>query len=217
MARPNSIMLSINIRNDVAIAREQNEANLINQITTITDMNEGFADMRFRLTCRKIAKGYALYRKVLTATGMQKYKPAIRRYPEFVALPQKTKTEHLSDMEYIVPIYHNWDTISKNCNEEGFQYIDVRDYKLWKLARCFNIDFVKEEDAKSNPNSRRSVRRPIARSYDIDMVEDILDNVPASTERLLQQVNHDPEQIKLITKDFGNALLRRAPPLPHEL
>ena len=65
MARPNAIMLSINIRNDVAIAREQNEANLINQITTITDMNEGFADMRFRLTCRKIAKGYALYRKVL--------------------------------------------------------------------------------------------------------------------------------------------------------
>ena len=56
MARPNAIMLTINIRNDVAIAREQNESNLINQITTITDINEGFADMRFRKDMRYIGK-----------------------------------------------------------------------------------------------------------------------------------------------------------------
>ncbi len=39
---------------------------------------------------------------------------------------------------------------------------------------------------------------------------DVVDNIPGATQRLLDQVDNDKKQIKLIGKDFTTILLRRA-------
>ena len=97
------------------------------------------------------------------------------------------------------------------CIVGGFVRMCDRVYKdrLWKLARCHNYEFVEKENNRVNTRSR-----PTARTYHLYMVDDIVNNVAGSTDLILNEVNHDTEQINLIAKDFHRVLLRRANNLP---
>ena len=53
-------------------------------------------------------------------------------------------------------------------------------------------------------------RRPTQRAYDLTMIDEIVENVEGSTQRLLDLVGNDEEQIQKIADDFHQALLRRA-------
>ena len=52
--------------------------------------------------------------------------------------------------------------------------------------------------------------RRVERDYPQAMIDSIIDNDPGSTHRLLDLVNNEEEQVKLIGRDFTNALMRRA-------
>ena len=66
------------------------------------------------------------------------------------------------------------------------------------------------QDENSAMGGNTVPRRPVKRTYEIEMVDDMINNVPGSTQRLLDQVNNDKKQIKLIGKDVTDLLLRRA-------
>ena len=84
--------------------------------------------------------------------------------------------------------------------------IDVRGFPLWKLARCTNISFVEKENNRNNTVKPR----PTPRAYNMYLVDDIVNNVPGSTDRLLNEVHHDDDQLALIAKDFHRIIVRRA-------
>ena len=60
-------------------------------------------------------------------------------------------------------------------------------------------------------NKKNIIRsRPIRREYNQFSIDDIINNTEGSTDRLLEQVNRDEDQIKLIARDFHTALTRKA-------
>ena len=63
------------------------------------------------------------------------------------------------------------------------------------------------EKEKNRPRTRR---RNIERKYHQIQVEEILNNVPRSTDRIIGYVNGDEEQLKRIAEDLGAGLLRRS-------
>ena len=59
-------------------------------------------------------------------------------------------------------------------------------------------------------NRPRTRRRNIEREYHPIQIEEILNNVPGSTDRIIEYVNGDEEQLKKIAEDLGAGLLRRS-------
>ena len=52
--------------------------------------------------------------------------------------------------------------------------------------------------------------RVLHREYEPEMIEGIINNEDGATDTLLQHVNNNKDQIKLIGRDITKALLRRA-------
>ena len=212
MAAPqyqNTILFNVDLTNGVNFQRQTNNSMLLGQFNLLAQENQHQLNTYFQLTIRRIVTGYAFYRNALEISGRRTFKPAMRRNPEFQALDEDRKEEICRDIECIKKIHETWDNIVQNCTMPHMTNIDVRNFPLWKLARCHSYEFVEKENNRVNTRSR-----PTARTYHLYMVDDIVNNVAGSTDLILNEVNRDTEQINLIAKDFHRVLLRRANNLP---
>ena len=187
------------------LQRQNNNSMLLGEFDLLAQQNQNQLNQYFLLTISRIVTGYAFYRNALESTGRRTFKTAMRRFPDFQALDDDRKEEICRDIEYIKKIYESWGDIVQNCTMPNMTNIDVRNFPLWKLARCHSYAFVENENNKTNTRSR-----PTPRSYHLYMVDDIINNVAGSTDMILNEVNRDSEQINLIAKDFHRILLRRA-------
>ena len=202
----NIVVLTVDLKADVTTLRPLSEQVLFQEFSNLRRSNEEDLDQLFRRTCRRVAVGYALLQNVLQRSGMRNFKPAMRRFPDYQVLSQSIKDRIETDIKSIRCIYENWNLIVRNCTLPIMCNLDIRSFPLWKLAKCRCLSFVENENNKVN----RIRRRPTQRAYDLTMVEDIVDNVEGATNRLLNIVNGDEEQIKKIAEDFHSTFLRRA-------
>ena len=163
---------------------------------------ENQLDQLFNNRCEAIARGYSWLQKALRTTGRKNFKTAMRRNREFQLKSPDVQREILLEMRYIKSIYENWGLIRENIKETG---IDIRGFPLWKLTKCTCIMFCVKES-----NRPRTRRRNIEREYHPIQIEEILNNVPGSTDRIIEYVNGDEEQLKKIAEDLGAGLLRRS-------
>lgn len=212
MAAPqyqNTILFNVDLTNGVNLQRQNNNSTLLGEFNLLAQQHQHQLNQNFQNTIRRIVTGYAFYRNALESTGRRTFKPAMRRFQDFQALDEERKKEICRDIEYIKKIFESWGDIVQNCTMPHMTNLDVRNFPLWKLARCHSYAFVEMENNRGNTRSR-----PTARSYHMYMVDDIVDNVPGSTDLILNEVNRDPEQIGLIAKDFHRILIRRANNLP---
>ena len=53
-------------------------------------------------------------------------------------------------------------------------------------------------------------RRPTKESYEMHQIDDIINNVPGSTDALMMTVGGEPDQINLIASDVRRLLLKKA-------
>ena len=202
----NPILLTVNLRADVSRNRPSTERVLIDQFTDLLVSSEDQLDDIFRSTCQRVAVGYALLRKAIKRSGMRNFKSAMEHDRHFQTLTPERQKRIYTDIKYIRCIYENWNQIVRNCTLSIMTNLDVRPFPLWKLAKCINLNFVEKENEKA----QQGRKKPTQRTYDLSMVDEIIENVPGSTQRLLDVVENDEEQIKKIGDDFQKALLRRA-------
>ena len=202
----NEILLTINLKADVARHRPSTEHTLIDQFTDLLVSSEVELNAIFRSTCHHVAVGYALLRKAIKRSGMRNFKSAMEHDLHFQNLTAQRKERIYTDIKYIRCIYENWNLIVRNCTLPIMTNVDVRRFPLWKLAKCINLNFVEKENEKD----QQARKKPTQREYELSMVDDIIENVPGSTQRLLDVVGNDNEQIIKIGDDFQKALSRRA-------
>ena len=202
----NAILLTINLSADMASYERRSEPTLVQEFCTLIEQTDEELDELFRMTCRRVALGYAWLQNALRRSGRRTFKPAMRRFPAYQSLTAETKTRIETDIRYIRCIYENWQLIVRNCTLPIMSDLDVRSFPLWKLAKCRNLGFVENENNKVNAVRRR----PTQRAYSLTMIYDIVDNKTRSTETLLSLVGNDQEQIKKISEDFHDVLQRRA-------
>ena len=199
-------MLTINLGADMATFEQQSEPTLVREFCTLIDRTDEELDELFRITCRRVALGYAWLQNALRRSGRRTFVPAMRRFLAYQLLSPERQTRIETDIKYIKCIYENWQLIVRNCILPIMTDLDVRSFPLWKLSKCRNLGFVEAENNKVN----QVRRRPTVRAYNLTMIDDIVDNKPRSTETLLSLVGNDQEQIKKIAEDFHDVLQRRA-------
>ena len=209
MALPqqNTILHSVNLNNDINRLRQENDADLFEQIDYLHHQNQHHLDQCFNITISRITSGYALYKNALARTGRRTLRPALRRSPEFQSLSNQRKDEIIRENKYIRDIVDGWHEIISNCTRSHMINVDIRTWPLWKLAAARSEKFVDEENNKSR---KRCCKRPVKRAYEISMVDNVISNQPGSTDQLIQLVNGSSEQLDLISKDFKTLLYRRS-------
>ena len=80
----NPILLTINMERDMNNNRQNDEGYyLVGEFSTQIDTLLSQKDEMFRLTCRHVAFGYAMYENALARSGKKKFKPAVRRFAPF--------------------------------------------------------------------------------------------------------------------------------------
>ena len=75
------------------------------------------------------------------------------------------------------------------------------------MSKCKNYNFVEKENRKDGSQKREHVT---PKEYNIEQVQDVVDNKPGATEAILDQVDRDPVQIDMICDDIKIAFHRRA-------
>ena len=103
-------------------------------------------------------------------------------------------------------IYENWDQIVINCTRHDMTYVDVRRMSLYQLSRAHVPGWV----VRFNDDHKPKTTRRTEKEYSQAMVDSVINNDPGSTQRILDQVDNDEEQLKLYGRDFINALIRKA-------
>ena len=205
--RQNPLLFQIDMENDVDIFRQRCCTQLRRTYLATSDDYDGMLDEAFRVQCRRIATGYAWMRNLMAETGRATFKTAVRRDREFQAHRPRRKKQVYREIKHITSIVENWQSIKHNCSLPWMINIDVRTYPLWKLSKCKNYNYVEKENKKDDVRTRTHV---IPKEYNVQQVQDVVENKDGATEAILEQVDNDADQIDLICEDIKIAFHRRA-------
>ena len=205
---PNEAILRIHINTQVQThARVLSEGTLLDQFCRLLpSVEESALDAMFHNTVQRITVGYAWFKRALERSGKKTFLPAVKHLREWRQLSTPVQNIVHRNMRLIKKIYEKWDTIVHNVTHQSMIYVDVRRFSLYQLSRSCSFTWLKRYNKNHAP---RDTRRP-DKIYTNEMVDDIVNNVAGATERALDAVDGDEDQIKLIGKDITNLLLVKA-------
>ena len=161
-------------------------------------------NLSFATNCEIVASGYAWLQKVYLLTGTRSYVPAMRRWGPYQQLSQSRKEACDKRAKQVVRIYENWEKICTLACRSDLIYVKVKRFSLYQLSRACEKRYMERQNELHMPPELRRVES----QYPIDMVHEMIND--AASNRLLELVNYDKQQIKLIIKDITNELLNRA-------
>ena len=205
---PNEGILRVNIKSQVQYnARGRSEGTLLDQFCRLLPaVEESALDDLFLNTIERITVGYAWLKRALERSGKKTFLPAVRHLPEWRGLSTPVQKIVHRNIRLIKKIYEKWDMIVHNVTHQSMIFVDVRRFSLYQLSRSCSFSWVKQYNRNHAP---KDTRRP-DKIYTNQMVDDIINNVAGATERVLDVVDGDEEQIKLIGKDITHLLLLKA-------
>ena len=87
----------------------------------------------------------------------------------------------------------------------GILYVDIRKMSVRELAEARDFNWVKRYNSAHAPGARKRKGTPI-RAYPQHHVDSLVDFV--ETAGIAAFVNYDPEQLRLLGKDFIESLLK---------
>ena len=172
----------------------------------IPNNEEAALNLLFGKKCEQVATGYAWLQMVVRRTGYKTYKPAMRHYAPYQRLTQDQQGELDKRVNQVKTIYEKWDKIIDLCCRSDMEYVDVRRFSLFQLSRACEKVWVENYNTNHMPKTNRRVRR----EYEQEMIDQIINNEDGATQQLLQEINNNKDQIKLIGQDITKALLIRA-------
>ena len=205
--RQNPLLFQMDMNAEVSTLRQQTTRNLGRTYMASSQEYEDVLDETFIMLCRQIATGYAWQRNIMAETGRSTFKTAVRRDQEFQARPESRKKVIYREMKHISSIVNNWQSIQHNCSLPWMNNVDVRTFPLWISAKCKNYTFIEKENQKDGSRKRE---HPTAKEYNLEQVQDVVDNKPGATEAILDQVDRDLGQIDMICDDIKIEFHRRA-------
>ena len=205
---PNEAILQVNISSQVQThARVLNEGTLLDQFCRLLpSVEESALDALFHNIVQRVTIGYAWLMRALERSRKKTFLPAVRHSREWRQLPTPVQKVVHRNIRLIKKIYEKWDTIVHNVTQQSMIYVDVRRFSLYQLSRSCSFTWVKQYNKNHAP---KDTRRP-DKIYTNQMVDDIVHNVAGATERVLDAVDGDEDQIKMIGKDITNLLLVKA-------
>ena len=155
---------------------------------------------------QRVTIRYAWLMRALERSRKKTFLPAVRHSREWRQLPTPVQKVVHRNSRLIKKIYEKWDTIVHNVTQQSMIYVDVRRFSLYQLSRSCSFTWVKQYNKNHAP---KDTRRP-DKIYTYQMVVDIVHNVAGAIERVLDAVDGDEDQVKMIGKDITNLLLLKA-------
>ena len=202
----NEFMFNINILQRVIDLEGIGMDNLIQGIMRCAPETEETLDILFANTCCTIYTCYATYKTALNDTGLKTFRPAMRRYQSWMVLPEPMQNKISDTVGFVVHIIKNWDLIVFNVTRPHLIYVDVRRLSVEQLSRCSKDTWVENYNDMHMPKEMRRIDR----QYPSDMIDAVVENVPGATQRILDLVSNNMDQVRLIGQDMTRALLAKA-------
>ena len=104
-------------------------------------------------------------------------------------------------------VYENWDEIVTNVTHHSMKYVDVRKFSVTQLSECIKFDWVKDYNAKHAPKPKRHKKTIPHKEYPRQIIDELLRHIERS--RILDIVNHDPDQVQLIANDLLDGMIEK--------
>jgi hypothetical protein len=176
---------------------------LYEEYRSIVDFQEEHLNDMWDLTVQHIITGFSLYRKCTLVTGLQSFGPAMNNLPAFRHMQPRERRRLCRKISLIKGVYENWRNIVANVTHQSMIHVDVRKFSINQLSQCVNFQWVKNyNDAHAPTEERRPKPQP---EYPRDLIVSILTNI--NDTGILDMVNYDPDQVRLIGKDLLSGML----------
>ena len=181
------------------------EDDLHQEYDSIENFQEDHLNDMWNITVQQIITGYALYRKCTSFAGLTSFGPSLSYIPYFQQMLANDRKKLCKKISLIKGVFENWPEIVNNVTHHLMIYVDVRKFSVSQLSECIKFDWVKEYNKNHAPNAQRGTKpQP---EYPKRLIELILNNIDDSG--ILDLINHDPEQVKLIANDLLTGMLAK--------
>ena len=185
----------------------RSESDLHQEHTSIENFQDNHLTDMWNLTLQEIITGYSLYRKCTLTTGMTSFGPSLNHVPAFMHMPHQDKKKLSRRISLIKGVYENWDEIVTNVTHHSMKYVDVRKFSVNQLSECIKFDWVKDYNTKHAPKPKRRKKTIPNKEYPRRIIDELLRHIERS--RILDIVNHDPDQVKLIANDLLDGMIEK--------
>ena len=208
MARPNQAFLLFSTAQLHQSIRWQFQNSTESDLYQVFDrilpnQRERQLDNMFANTINQIVIGYAFRRKVLNSTGMSSFGPALNNLPQYDHIQDREKVRLCARISRIKTVYENWDVITHNLTNPRMIFVEARKFSIDQLARCITFKWVNDYNEKHSTQRRNG--NAVNQEYPDHMIQEIMRTVENCG--IVQHVNGDPDQLKLIGKDIVNRML----------
>ena len=182
------------------------EHDLHQEYRSIENFQEDHLTDMWDLTLQQIITGYSLYRKCTTFAGLTSFGPSLSYIPYFQQMQPIERKKLCRKISIIKGIVENWSEIVTNVTHHSMVYVDVRRFSVNQLSKCIKFDWVKDYNENNAPKDQRVTAKPNPEypRHLIDLILTYIDN-----SGILDLINHDPEQVKLIARDLLSGMLAR--------
>lgn len=186
---------------DVSVqARAEN--NLCRELQALENFADGQLDAQWSATIQRIVNGASIFTKATARSGFTTFGPSMAGHPWYNSLDARERVRFCRKINQIKRVWDSWEVIVENLTRESIKHIDVRTYSIDKLEKAINFQWVQERNSSNGP--RKKKKDPVLRGYPEDMITSIVTAI--TNTGILDHVQYDPEQIKLICKDVQNKI-----------
>ena len=182
---------------------QMHENGLRQEIDLLDALENGHLDNIWQSTTQKLIAGVSLYQKATARAGLNSFGSSLTGVPWYNTLDERERSRLCRRVNQMKRIWDAWPDIIENLTRPSILYIDVRSFSMDKLEKAINYDWVKDRNASNNPEKIKK-KDPVLRGYPQQMITDIMAAI--NTTGILQVINHDEEQVKLILKDIKEGI-----------
>ena len=220
MTRPNNVLLLCNrataghclcseqcrqhsVENMVLYRQEDA---LSDEFESVINFEQEHLDDMWRVTVQKLVTGYSLYIKATRRSLLTSFGPAMNNVPVYMAMTEEERKRLCRDVNQIKRVWQQWPNIINNLTHPAMIYVDVRRFSISALESSKDFDWVMNYNISHGPKQGRPADpAPHFSSQKINTILSSIDNTG-----ILNDINFDDEQIKLIGKALLKGMLERS-------
>ena len=127
-------------------------------------------------------------------------------FPFYMAMTQPQRTKLCRYVNQIKRVFQKWPDIVNNLTHAAMIHVDVRRFSISALESSKDFNWVMNYNLSHGPNLGRPP--PPVSQFSTQKIDNILRNIERTG--ILDDVNYDEEQIKLIGKALIKGMIARS-------
>ena len=189
---------------DMVLHRQEDA--LSDEFASVINFEQEHLNDLWRVTVQKLVTGYSLYVKATRRSLGTSFGPAMNNVPVYMAMTEEERKRLCRNVNEIKRVWQKWPDIVINLTHPAMIYVDVRRFSITALESSKDFNWVMKYNISHGPNKGRPVDP--APQFSTQKIDNILTSIDNTG--ILDDINYDEEQIKLIGKALLEGMIERS-------